>query len=184
MKTFKELQAQWENQKNVEVPENGAKQIITILTNIRKQQRWTNGILSATAMILIAFFFYVSAYKFQTVMIGLFLMIGALFVRIAIEVHSLRRLRSMDPLKEARAYKEQIIRYYHRRRRVHLVATPLIILIYSYGFWLLLPSFKSSLSTGFYYYIIGSSLVILVVLGFLIGTQIRKELRILARLKE
>lgn len=183
MKTFKDLQTEWQHQTEVEVPQNGAERIMGILSNIRKRQRWTNRILGATALGLIVFFFYISGYEFQTVTIGLSLMIGALFVRIALEVFSLRRLRRMDPLNEFRTYRERMIRYYDRRRMVHLVITPLIILIYAFGFWLLLPSFKANLSTGFYRYILISSMVVLLVLGFIIGKQIRDELRILKGLK-
>lgn len=184
MKTFKDLQTQWKNQSEVQVPENGAERIIVTLSGIKKKQRLTNGILSITAVVLIAFFFYVSAFKFQTVLIGLLLMIGALFLRIVLELLSLRQLRSMDPLHRALEYKKQMIRYYDRRRIIHLVATPLIILAYGFGFWLLLPAFKTSLSTGFYQYIVWSSLGVLLVLGFFIAKQIQEELRILKSLKQ
>ncbi|MFS4446161.1 hypothetical protein [Maribacter sp. 2307UL18-2] len=184
MKTFKDLQTQWKNQEEVQVPENGAERIMTTLTDIKRKQRLTNGILLTTAVVLICFFFYVSAFKFQTVLIGLLLMIGSLFFRIVLELLSLKKLRSMDPLNRAVEYKRQMIRYYHRRRIIHLVITPLIILTYCVGFWLLLPAFKSSLSAGFYQYIVWSSVVVLLILGFFIGRQIQEELKVLRGLKE
>ncbi|GAB5473235.1 MAG: hypothetical protein Mars2KO_13340 [Maribacter sp.] len=184
MKTFKDLQTQWKNQEEVQVPENGAERIMTTLTDIKRKQRLTNGILLTTAVVLICFFFYVSAFKFQTVLIGLLLMIGSLFFRIVLELLSLKKLRSMDPLNRAVEYKRQMIRYYDRRRIIHLVITPLIILTYCVGFWLLLPAFKSSLSAGFYQYIVWSSVVVLLILGFFIGRQIQEELKVLRGLKE
>lgn len=184
MKTFKDLQTQWKNQEEVQVPEKGAERIMTTLTDIKRKQRLTNGILLTTAVVLICFFFYVSAFKFQTVLIGLLLMIGSLFFRIALELLSLKKLRSMDPLNRAVEYKRQMIRYYDRRRIIHLVITPLIILTYCVGFWLLLPAFKSSLSAGFYQYIVWSSVVVLLILGFFIGRQIQEELKVLRGLKE
>lgn len=184
MKTFKDLQTQWKNQEEVQVPENGAERIMTTLTDIKRKQRLTNGILLTTAVVLICFFFYVSAFKFQTVLIGLLLMIGSLFFRIVLELLSLKKLRSMDPLNRAAEYKRQMIRYYDRRRIIHLVITPLIILTYCVGFWLLLPAFKSSLSAGFYQYIVWSSVVVLLILGFFIGRQIQEELKVLRGLKE
>ncbi len=184
MKTFKDLQTQWKNQEEVQVPENGAERIMTTLTDIKRKQRLTNGILLTTAVVLICFFFYVSAFKFQTVLIGLLLMIGSLFFRIVLELLSLKKLRSMDPLNRAVEYKRQMIRYYDRRRIIHLVITPLIILTYCVGFWLLLPAFNSSLSAGFYQYIVWSSVVVLLILGFFIGRQIQEELKVLRGLKE
>lgn len=80
-------------------------------------------------------------------------------------------------------FKIRMINYYKTRVNTHLIWTPIIILLYSIGFILLLPAFKANLSSGFYNYIIVSALVMLLLLGMLIFTQIRKELAILRELK-
>jgi len=135
-----------------------------------------------TALILVAFFFYVSAYNSRMVVIGLGLMIGALAIRIALEIMSINKINKMDVTIDAARFKATLITYYRQRRIVHLMATPLIIIAYCIGFIILLPSFKSSLSSGFYNYILVSSVVVLIVLGIFIIIQIRKELSALRAL--
>ncbi|MGB5554449.1 MAG: hypothetical protein WBM83_07310, partial [Flavobacteriaceae bacterium] len=133
-------------------------------------------------LVLIAFFFYVSAYNFQTVTLGLLLMIGALALRIGIEIMSLKTINKFDFTKDTANFKKQMLAYYNRRRKVHFIITPIIIFAYCVGFVLLLPSFKASLSVGFYTYIIVSSLVLLIVLGAFIAKKIMKELSVLKEL--
>lgn len=183
MTVFEDLKEQWADQPKLEVPNDGAKKIIEKITSIRRKQRITNIVLSTTALVLIGFFFYISAYKFQTVTLGLLLMIGGLILRIGIEFSSIRGLKHMNASTDTQNFKKQMIQYYKGRTKVHFIVTPLIIITYCIGFVLLLPSFKATLSSGFYSYIVISSVVLLVVLGIFIIKQIRKELLILSELK-
>jgi len=176
MTVFEDLKEQWADQPKPEVPNDGAKKIIEKIISVRRKQRITNVVLSITALVLISFFFYISAYKFQTVTIGLLLMIGGIILRIGIEFNSIRNLKRMNVLSDAQSFKQQIIRYYKGRTKVHFIITPLIITAYCIGFILLLPAFKATLSSGFYSYIVISSMVLLVVLVIFIAKQIRKEL--------
>jgi hypothetical protein len=176
MTGFKDLKSQWGNQNKVEIPEDGAKKILEKIALVRKKQQISNVVLGLTAVVLIAFFFYVSAYKFQTVMIGLLMMIGALVLRIGIEILSLRRLKNMNVTTTLEKFKQQMIGYYEKRKKVHFIATPIIILIYCFGFVLLLPAFKESLSVGFYNYIVVSSIVLFVVLSLFIAREVKREL--------
>ena len=184
MGAFEDLKSQWKDQKEVSPPKDGVKQILETLSSIRKGQQLTNVILAITALVLIAFFFYISAFKFQPTMIGLLLMIGVLLIRIALEFFSIHKLRSIKPLADASQYTQQIVDYYGFRQKVHFIITPLILITYCIGFYILLPGFKTSLSTGFYSYIIVSAIVVLVVLGLFIGKQILKELKVLRNLKQ
>lgn len=183
MTAFEDLKSQWENQSQLGIPKDGAKQILKKIATVQNKQRITNIVLALTGLVLIAFFFYISAYKFQTVMIGLLLMIGALALRIGLELSSIRTLKNMDVSTEAKKFKQQMIVYYKGRTKVHFIITPLIILIYSMGFVILLPAFKENLSPGFYGYIIVSSIVILLVLCLFIAREVKKELLVLKELK-
>ena len=79
MTAFEDLKSQWEEQSQPEIPNDGVETILNKIKHIRGQQRVTNYVLGITAIVLIVFFFYVSAYKYQTVMIGLLLMICLLY---------------------------------------------------------------------------------------------------------
>ena len=183
MTAFENLKSQWENQSQPEAPDNGSKSIMAKMASIKKKQQITNGVLFFVVAVLIGFFFYISAYKFQTVMIGLVLMIGVLVIRIIMEVFSVRAMKKIDISLDNTIFKQHMIKYHKKRVKVHFIATPLIIMGYCIGFVMLLPSFKATLSAGFYKYIVVSSIVLVVVFGIFIAKQIKKELLILNELK-
>lgn len=183
MKSFDEIKSQWNSQKNQVPPENGHEIIIRRVNDIKKRQKLTNVILTITVLVLITFFIYITAYNNWLVTASLLLMILSLATRIAFEIRSIKMLNNLNVNNTVENFKKSMINYYKTRVRTHLIWTPLIIVLYSTGFILLLPSFKANLSTGFYNYIIVSSILVLVFLGALIFTQIKKELSILKELK-
>jgi len=184
MKTFDDLKKDWQGQSQSEVPKDGPNRIIEKIAFLKKGQRIANIILSITALVLIGFFFYVAAYNYRTVTMGLLLMVGALAVRIVLEAISIRNIKRMDVTKDTVVFRQRLLSYYKQRKKVHFLVTPLVILVYCIGFVMLLPSFKVSLSAGFYTYIVVSSLILLLVLGLFIMRQIRKELLLLRELND
>ena len=182
MAVFEELKSQWENQSQPETPKDGVKRVMEKILAIRKKQQIANVVLAITGAVLIFFFFYISAYKFPTVMLGLLLMICALVLRIGIEFFSISRLKSLNVATDANRFMRQLTKYYRNRIKVHFILTPLLIVQYCIGFVMLLPSFKASLSVGFYNYIVISAGILLVILGLFIGKQIINEVRILKEL--
>ncbi|WP_281541847.1 hypothetical protein [Maribacter aestuarii] len=184
MTSFNELKSEWGNQPEMKPSQDDFQTMLKRIKTIKNKQRITNVILGITLLVLCFFFIYISGYKNNTVIIGLSLMIGSLVVRIGIEVLSIKKLKSLNVLLKPREYKSELTSYYKNRTLVHYVFTPLIIAIYCSGFILLLPLFKASLSSGFYTYIVISSIVVLFVLGSFIVVQIRRELTELKRLKQ
>lgn len=182
MTTFDDLKSQWEGQKQPELPQNGARQVIAKIHFIKRKQRIANRVLITTIFILIGFYFYIHAYKHMILTVGLLLMIGTLLIRVGIEFFSIKKLKQINVTKDAAAYKADMIVYYKKRIRTHYIATPIIILIYAIGFIVLLPSFKENLSKGFYTYILVSSICILFLLLFFISKHIKNELRILKQI--
>ena len=57
MTTFEDLKSQWDEQPEYKTPDNGSKLIIEKVTIIKRNQRITNMVLSATVIMLGAFFF-------------------------------------------------------------------------------------------------------------------------------
>ncbi|MGC1630573.1 MAG: hypothetical protein WA749_00535 [Gelidibacter sp.] len=177
MKTFDDLKSQWKEQALPDTPKDGSKLVIKKIDFLQSKQRITNRVLLTTVMVLIGFFFYIEAYKFRVVTLGLLLMIGALLIRVSIEYFSIRNLKKLNVTKDALTFKADMITYYRTRLKTHYIATPFIIFFYAAGFYLLLPSFKQSLSKGFYTYVWVSALVLLFILGFFIAREIRNELK-------
>jgi len=183
MITFENLQAEWNNQPEFNIPEEGGKIITKKVSFLKRKQRITNTVLGITAIMLIGFFFYIAAYRLDTVIYGLFLMIGSLGIRVGIEVLSTRKLERLNIVSNTKIFKEQLVAYYNKRIKTHYIVTPLVVLAYCIGFVMLLPSFKANMSLGFYAYIVASSIVLLIVLGLFVAKQIKNEIDMLKELK-
>ena len=179
MKTFDDLKSQWQEQTLSEIPKDGSKAVLKKIDFIQSKQRITNRVLLTTTVILIGFFVYIKAYNTMVVAFNLLLMIGTLLVRIAIEYFSIKKLKRLDLTQDALTFKADMIAYYKVRLKTHYIATPIIIFFYSVGFYLLLPSFKQSLSQGFYTYVWVSAIFLLFILIFFIAREIRRELKFL-----
>lgn len=183
MKKFEDLKFQWENQPDIETPKDGAKLIVKRVNSIKKKQRITNIILGITTVILISFFFYISAYNNLIVAAALLLMVSSLLIRMIIEYISMHKLKQINRTVGVVDFKKNLVDYYKKRINTHYVITPIIVILYIIGFLILLPFFKENLSSGFYTYILVSSVVVLIVLGLFIRKQIQKELLILKDLQ-
>lgn len=183
MSNFDIIKQEWATRKTPATSEKEWKDILDKSKNIHKKQQIGQVVLGITALVLILFFIYVSAYKFATVFLGLGIMIGSLLLRIGIEFFAMVK-KSYLPVDEAmKMYNGKLIKYYRQRKVTHFIVTPILFGSYIVGFILLLPSFKESLSSGFYTYILISSCFIFIALALLIGTQIKKELSLFRELK-
>ncbi|WP_405400054.1 hypothetical protein [Maribacter sp. Asnod2-G09] len=183
MNNFEDLQKKWQNQTTVSATEDGFQALLKSVKSIEQKQRTGNVVLTITIIILVAFLLYVSGYKSTTFLLGIGLMIGSLAVRIAIELYSLKRLRTINFSKESNTFRSDLTSYYSFRKYTHYVVTPLAVGIYTVGFIILLPLFKATLSNGFYIYILCSSVVFLVVFSVFLYKQAKSELLKLKQLQ-
>jgi hypothetical protein len=181
---FKNIKSEWENQPLKEAPKRGLEMVKKKVNAIKNKQKITNIVLTITVLVIAGFFMYISAYKEPKVRFSLLLMMGAVVIRIVIEIYSRKKLRKLSVVSNLQRFKKNLTSYYKKRKVVHYIITPLLIFIYSYGFVLLLPFFKASLSSGFYNYIKTSSIVLLVVFCSFIYFQIKKELLALKELQQ
>ena len=184
MTEFKDLKSKWEQQPKVEIPSNGLEDIIKKINRLKHKQRIGNIVLLTTALILTVFFFYINAYSNALVTFALFLMIGSLLIRVFLEYLSIKKLNQLDVTSTTSTFTTNMALYYRGRIKIHYIITPVILLFYCIGFIILMPFFKSSLSDGFYTYIVVSSIVILLIMVFFIGKQIQKEMKILKQIKD
>lgn len=183
MSLFDDLQSEWQGQRGPEIPELGTREIHGRLKYLRREARTTSWILGATVLGVIGFFSYLQAFSSGVVVLAMGLMTGSLLVRIALELYGRRRLSRMDPTLPTAAFQERLFGYYRHRRWVHLVLTPVVLVLHGLGFAILLPDFKASLSPGFYTYILVSGAVFALGLFWLIASQVRREFRLLYYLR-
>ena len=109
MKNFEELKQQWQNQPDMEPPDNGAEVIVEKTNKLKKDQRITNIVLGTTVVVLIVFFFYVKAYLAAMAALGMGMMIGGLIARILLEYFNLRQLKRIDVDSSFEEFRQKIV---------------------------------------------------------------------------
>lgn len=187
MTTFNDLQHLWHNQpaaKQVPLPDTIIAQSEKYIRLIRRTQRFTMFILLLTVSGLVLYFKRYSHGGFSGFNIGLCMMIGALLLRSITELVNFLQLQKIQVTAGFQLYRERMLRFYKRRRVIHLLVTPVTMLLYITGFVLLLPVFRTVFSTGFYWYLVASGSLFFLVFSFMLFRTIKKELQWLRFLQQ
>lgn len=179
MNNFEDIKSEWHSQPDIEGTNNGLEKVYKKTSALKKRQQIANIVLGLTVAILISFYFYVKAYLEFKATLALGLMIIGLIARIVLELFSIYSLKNMNYNIDFNSFKQNLLGYYKRRISTHYVITPIILALYIIGFLMLMPYFKSGLSSGFYNYIKVSGAVVLVFGVVLIFKQAKRELSIL-----
>ncbi|AXG69043.1 hypothetical protein KORDIASMS9_01262 [Kordia sp. SMS9] len=180
---FKDIQNTWQQQSGkTTIPDFTPAQ--QKLQKLRKEQRITQLILGVTGIILIVFFFYISAYKYSGTLLGMLLMISVVVIRVFIEIRSRQKLRKINVLLTLEDFKGQLIHYYQNRKILAFRTIPILLIVYNLGVGIMMYYFYLYLSRGFFYYVLISYLVSFVVLFYFIRKQVLNELSILKALQE
>ncbi len=186
MNEFNELQQAWNQQQMATAqpsPDALLKKARQYSRTIKLKHRWAIGILSALVVLLVAYFGYAAGFTVSRASAGLLCMIFSILLRVVLEYASYNSFSRIDTGSSFKDYTAQITRFYGRRKLIHYIFTPIILLVYSLGFILLLPVFKRDLSAGFYSYVLISGIVVLVFFAWFIFKQVKKEMQLLAFLK-
>jgi hypothetical protein len=186
MKTFEELQATWNEQKDSNTKPAAAdiiKKAAAHTKKIRRNHFWTRIILSVTSVILIFYYIWIDAYKNTVFSLGLGIMITMLIFRIVLEWISIEKLKSLKTDVSLIEYTKLAYQFYQWRKKIHYILTPAIYLAYIAGFTLLLPVFKENFSEAFYLYIVVSGYGFLLFFGFFMIKIIKKEMQLVSFLK-
>ncbi len=110
-------------------------------------------------------------------------MVGMLLLRIILEAISIHKFKNIAFGKPYKEYTQSIIKFYHWRKKIHYVLTPVIYICYSVGFAMILPILKTNISQGFFTYIIISGIIVFLGMGLFIYKQIKKEMDLMKYLK-
>ncbi|MCH7401837.1 hypothetical protein ACFOUP_00475 [Belliella kenyensis] len=150
--------------------------IIKKANKIRNRQYTSISIMSFTIIILIIYTFYHAFLEWNSFNSGLVLMISSLSLRILLEIYTVyykeQKLISMTQ----KSYQAYLKKFYKNKLIINYVATPICVLTYIYGFYLLLPYFQAIFSYGFYIYIVFSgSLSITFIIGIIIYSIYREQ---------
>ena len=148
----------------------------------RNKQLIGIAIMTITLLLIGVFTFYNVFNQWNTFNLGLYLMILSLTIRIAIEFYSLYKREKKLITMPQKVFNAYLKKYYKSRLLINYIVTPICIIGYCFGFYLLLPYFKSFFSEGFYTYILVSGIVSLVVIIIIIANSVVKEQQFLKHL--
>ena len=183
MNDFEELKKNWMVQPIEKPSDTEFIKLKQRISGVARKQWIANIVFLTTILVLMYFFYHIKAMQYQDVALALITMIGVLLVRAILESFSLGHLKTLSATLDIEKFKSKLEKYHKQRILVHVVLTPLLLGLYSFAFWTMLPNFKANLSKGFYNYILISSTVLLLFFSFFIFFQVRKELRTLKALK-
>lgn len=186
MTEFNTIQEIWNSQSDIKPKQNASDLIAKAeeqTKTLKHNHYWTIGIISVTVFILLFYFFWTNSHQFNSLTIGLSIMIVMLIVRIILEINSSAKLKSIKPDLSLTDYSQKVKTFYEGRKKIHLILTPIIYISYFIGFIMLLPTFKANFSNGFYLYCLVSGFGFFFVFGYFLIRQIRKELKLIEFLK-
>ena len=182
METFDELQTIWRMQPNT-VKHTSAADLMqkgeAYLKQLRRGHIGTMVIISILVLVLIGYFIWVKALQNSYLSIGLSLMITVMLARIVLEWVSKQRFNSIALNLSFNDYRASVESYYLWRKKVHTIFIPIIYILYTVGFTLLLPAFKANLSYGMYLYCLISGYGFLIVFAFFMIRLLKKEMQTL-----
>lgn len=133
-------------------------------------------ILLFTLIGIISFFVFVAPVKELLSRVGASAMIIGLVVRILIEVQSISKLKKIQVDHSTVETIESAIDFHKLRKLIHTIIMPVILIIYSIGFYMLTPEFLMYLSKEMVIFYDVIYLVMIVFLFFQFRKGIRKEM--------
>jgi uncharacterized membrane protein YgdD (TMEM256/DUF423 family) len=187
MTTFDDIQDIWNQQSDPEMhPPQPEELILRAEKNTRKikmKQFWTIAVLGVSILFFSWYSLVYVGFRFSWFHVGIALMFFSLLLRLILEYRSYISFRRIDIRSDFTNYTKGITEFYLNRKKLHYMVTPIVGSAYITGFILLLPAFKKSFSTGFFWYIIISGCILLIFFAVLLIRQIKKEMRLLDFLK-
>lgn len=179
---FKELQSKWENSKKSIAPSTCSfDDLYKKIKNKEKENYFfyygTITILLITLIVISLFFYYVAPVKETLSRIGAGLMVLGLLFRIFIEIISIYKAKRINNLDNTLKTAENSINFHQFRKTIHKVIAPIIIGLYTIGFYLITPEFSLYMEFWNIVLIDISYIVIGIILFIIIRKGVKKEMQ-------
>jgi FtsH-binding integral membrane protein len=182
MEEFNDLIQHWKKgyqQKDA----HDTQEIIKMAKQKKKQSMeshiYTIVILSLTLIVLILFFIYLAPMQDGISHIGIGLMTGGLVLRVFVEIMSIQKMSMMESDQNSKAHTNRMVRFYTYRNRIHGPLTYSILACYFIGFFLLVPEFSRYFSSMWMILMVGSFILIMGILVYIINKSTKEELEVL-----
>lgn len=178
---FSELENAWKQSKK-DLP-NSSTSLESVYEKIRAHKKenfsfyyGTLVILCVTLIVIFCFFYFVAPVEHLLSRVGAGLMLGGLMVRILFEIISIKKAKRIHAIDNSLEAVNNSITFYQFRKKIHGVVAPIIISLYTIGFYLLTPEFLVYMETWNVVLFDVSYLFIAVVLFIQIRKGVRKEM--------
>ena len=186
---FKALQESWKSsRKNIKTPVNN---FDTIYKKIEQKEKenfsfyyGTIIILMITLIAISLFFHYIAPVEQTLSRIGAGLMITGLIFRIIIEIISVIKAKRINKLDKTLQAVDNTLNFHQFRKTIHQIYSPIIIGLYSIGFYIIFPEFMLYMSIGMIWFIGISYLIMGIVLFILIRKGVVDEMQKLTDIME
>ena len=179
---FKELQSKWQSsKKNLKLSTTNFDSLYAKIKKKEKENFFfyygTIAILLITLIISSLFFYYTAPVKETLSRIGVALMIFGLVFRIFIEIISIYKAKQISNIDNTLKTTENTIKFHQFRKTIHKIIAPIIIGLYTIGFYLITPEFSLNMELWNIVLIDVSYVVIAVILFIVIRKGVKKEMQ-------
>jgi hypothetical protein len=179
---FNELQSKWESsKKGIELCTTNFESLYKKIKNKEKENYFfyygTITILLATLIVISLFFYYVAPVQELLSRIGAGLMVLGLVFRIFIEIISIYKAKQINNLDTTLKTAENAINFHQFRKTIHQVIAPIIIGLYTVGFYMITPEFSLYIEFWNLVLIDISYVIIGMILFILIRKGVKKEMQ-------
>jgi len=174
----------WQNSKSNDIGKSTDTDHIIRMANRKmkctmRMQLGTILVLIITLVTIIIYFFYVAKFNQTISHIGTDLMIASLALRIIIEIISVYLSTNIDMSETTLKTNIASLAYYQFRKRINGPVTVAIIVIYTFGFYMLTPEFSLHFRTPMLIMIDLSYIFGAAILTWFVRDKIKKEMTIL-----
>lgn len=178
---FEQLRSKWENnKKSIESQTDNFDDLYKMIKSKEKDNYFfyygTITILLITLTVISLFFYYVAPVKEILSRIGAGLMVLGLLFRIGIEIISIYKAKRINSLDNTLKTAENTISFHQFRKSIHQIITPIIIGLYTIGFYMITPEFSLYMKLWSIVLIDISYVVIGVILFIVIRKGVKKEM--------
>jgi len=179
---FNKLQNKWEsNKKDIEHSNDSLNVLYSKIKEKEKENYFfyygTITILLITLIFISLFFYNVAPVKEILSRIGVGLMISGLIFRIFIEVISIYKARQINNIDNTLKTTENTIKFHQFRKIIHKVIAPIIIILYTIGFYMITPEFSLYIEFWNLVLIDISYIIIGIILFVVIRKGVKKEMQ-------
>jgi len=179
---FNKLQNKWESsKKKIELSNDNFDTLYRKIKEKEKENYFfyygTITILLITFIAISLFFYYAAPVKETLSRIGVGLMIYGLLFRILIEIISVYKAKQINNIDNTLKTTENTINFHQFRKTIHEVIAPIIVVLYTIGFYMITPEFSLYIEFWNLVLINVSYVIIGIILFIVLRKGVKKEMQ-------